>query len=119
MFKKDDIFFVYDENQPKIIAIQDSPVDEAAPSNELVKKKSYYLELTTKTSGNSYYLIEGLYTGFLRSFEDSDFIQLSNSTIIEFIKREDGFLKLKYDKKSLLSVSTNKIEAVSEIEIPG
>ena len=119
LFKKDDIFFVYDENQPKIIAIQDSPVEEAAPSNELVKKKSHYLELTTKTSGNSYYLIEGLYKGFLRSFEDSDFIQLSNSTIIEFIKREDGFLKLKYDKKSLLSVSTNKIEAVSEIENPG
>lgn len=117
LFKKDEIFFVYDEDQPKITAFQDS-TGEAAAGNELVKKKSYYLELTTKTSGNSYYLVEGLFTGFLKNFEEHDFIQLSNATIVEFIKREDGFLKLKYDKKSLLSVSTSKIEAVSEAKTP-
>jgi len=116
LFRKSDIFFVYDEAQPKNIDIQDSS-EQPAQSNSLVVKRSHYLELTTITSSNSYYLINGLFTGFLKNFEDNDFIQLTNVSITEFLKREDGFLKLKYDKKSFVSINTKVIEAVIETEI--
>lgn len=116
LVRKDDIYFVYDENQPKNITLEESPGQESQ-GNDLIQKKSHHLELTTSVVGNSYYRIKGLFTGFLKHFEDSDFIQLTNVSIIEFLKREDGFLKLKYDKKSYVSVSTSIIETVSEPEV--
>ncbi|MEN8223051.1 MAG: hypothetical protein ABFR36_07305 [Acidobacteriota bacterium] len=115
LFKKNDIFFVYDENQPKSTTIEDT----AAPTTDLIKKKTHLFELTTKTVGNSYYQIKGHFTGFLKHFEDNDFIQLKNVSITEFLKREDGFLKLKYDKKSFVSVNTKILEAVAEVEETG
>ena len=111
LFRKDDIFFAYDENQPKSTTFEDT----STPRNEIIQKKTHTFEITTKTNGNSYYQITGLFTGFLKHFEDNDFIQLKNVSIIEFLKREDGFLKLKYDKKSFVSVNTKVMEAIAEI----
>jgi len=116
LLRKDNIFFVYDENQPKSITFEESP-EQAPQSGDLIQKKTHHLELVTKNIGNSYYLIKGKFTGFLKHFEDNDFIQLSNVSIIEFLKREDGFIKLKYDKKSLVSINTRVIETVAEPEI--
>ena len=115
LFRKSDIYFVYDENQPKNIDFEES-TEQPDQSTSLVVKKSHHLELTTKTAGNSYYLIKGMFTGFLKHFEDNDFIQLTKVSIIEFLKREDGFLKLKYDKKAFVSINTKVIEAVTEVE---
>jgi len=110
LFRKSDIFFVYDESQPKNISY-DEP---AAPSSDLVQKKTHVFEMTTRTVGNSYYRITGMFTGFLKYFEDSDFVQLKNVSITEYLKREDGFLKLKYDRKSYVSVNTKVLESVTE-----
>jgi len=112
LFRKDDIFFVYDENQPKSTTFDDT----AIPTNDIIQKKTHLFELTTKTVGNSYYQITGYFTGFLKHFEDNDFIQLKNASIVEFLKKEDGFLKLKYDDKSLVSVNTKVLQAVTEVE---
>ena len=111
LFRKDDIFFAYDENQPKSTTFEDTSI----PTNEIIQKKPHTFEITSKTNGNSYYQITGVFTGFLKHFEDNDFIQLKNVTIIEFLKKEDGFLKLKYDKKSYVSVNTKVMETIAEI----
>ena len=111
LVKKDDIFFVYDEDQPKSIAFEDT----ALPTNDIIQKKTHTFEITTNAAGNSYYQITGVFTGFLKHFEEHDFIQLKNVSIIEFLKREDGFLKLKYDKKSLVSINTKTMETIAEI----
>lgn len=116
LIRKKNIYFVYDESQPKNLNFQDTS-EQQTQSGSLVVKKIHFLELTTKNVGNSYYLIKGLFTGFLKNFEDNDFIQLSNVSIIEFLKREDGFLKLKYDKKSYVSINTKILEAVTETEV--
>lgn len=113
LFRKNDIFFVYDENQPKNILIDETAV---STSNDLIQKKTHLFELATKTVGNSYYHIKGTFTGFLKNFEDNDFIQLKNVSITEILKKEDGFLKLKYDKKYLVSVNTKILESVAETE---
>jgi len=118
LIRKSDIFFVYDENQPKNIALEEIP-EPVPQSGDLIQKKTHHLELVTRTVGNSYYQINGKFTGFLKHFEDNDFIQMMNVTIVEFLKREDGFLKLKYDKKSFISVNTRIIEHVAEAEIHG
>ncbi len=115
LVRKDDIFFVYDENQPKITAFEDT----ALPANNIIQKKTHTFEITTKSVGNSYYQITGVFNGFLKHFEEHDFIQLNKVSIVEILKREDGFLKLKYDKKSLLSVNTNIMETIAEIEETG
>ncbi len=117
LFKKDDIFFVYDEDQPKSSLFQETN-SNTVQNKDLIQKKSFQLELTTIKSGNSYYLINGTFTGFLKNFEENDFIQLQNVSIVEYLKREEGFLKLKYDKKTFVSINTKKIESVSEIVIP-
>ncbi len=116
LFRKDNIYFVYDENQPKNSILEETPT-QAMQNTDTGQKKAHYLELTTRTVGNSYYLIKGVFTGFLKNFEDNDFIQLTNVSIVEYLKKEDGFFKLKYDSKSFVSVNTKVLESVSEVEI--
>ncbi len=111
LFRKEDIFFAYDEDQPKNTSFEDT----ALPTNDIIQKKTHTFEFTTKTVGNSYYQITGVFTGFLKHFEDNDFVQLKNVSIVEFMKRDDGFLKLKYDKKSFVSLNTRVLETITEI----
>lgn len=111
LMRKSDIFFAYDEVQPKSVEIPVSPAGEG----DLIQKKSIQLDLITRVVSNSYYQISGHFTGFLKHFEDNDFVQLKNVTITEFLKKEDGFLKLKYDQKAYVSVNTKCLFSVSKV----